>query len=152
VPVALAALPGEISVPGFDEAYRLHQLRHHESAVLVLCKLAGYGLLVLGAALLLFGPRQVLVHALRGPDCWESLLLAPQLPLIAGAALVAAVGWLQRRFDRRPLPVLAFFERGYLLQLDQALPAGQAMQIRHLGAGRFALALVPAEARQAATD
>ena len=143
VPLQLGALPCEISVPGFDEAYRLHQMNNHESALLVLVKLAGYALLALGAGLLLLGPRSVTVHALYGPTWWQSLLLTPQLPLIAGVLVVGAVGWLQRRVDRQPLPVLEFFERGYLLKLDQPPPAGQAMQIRHLGGARFALALLP---------
>lgn len=142
VPLRLDALPCEISVAGFDEAYRLHQMRNHESALLVLCKLGGYALLALGAALTLLGPRSVKVHALYGPTWWESLLLTPQLPLLAGVMLVGAVGWLQRRVDRQPLPVLEFFEQAYVLKLDQAPGAGLSMQIRHLGGARFALELV----------
>lgn len=140
--VELAALPGEYQVPGFEEAYRLHQMKNHESAVLILLKLAGYALIALGGLLLVFGPRSVSVSALYGPTLLQQLLMVPQLPLIIGIFSVTVVARLQTRFDRQPLPVLAFFDCHYLLQPDQPLPADQAMSIRYLGEGRLALRLV----------
>lgn len=142
VPLRLDALPCQVNVAGFDEAYRLHQMHNHESVLLILLKLFGYALLVLGVGLLLFAPKTLMVSALYGPTPWQRLLLAPQLPIIGGLLLVGVVGWLQQRLDRHPLSPLAFFERHYLLTLDQPLPAGQGMQMRHQGGACFALQLV----------
>src|SRR5690606_30038497 len=109
VPLTLAALPQDILVPGFGEAYATHQLRNHESVLLILLRLAGWALLVVGVLLVLFAPRTVMVHALYGPTVWQQVLLAPQLPVICGALILGLVRLLAPVMDRTPLSPLAFF-------------------------------------------
>lgn len=142
VPVELASLPGEIRVPGFAERYGLHQLRNHESALLVLVRLAGYGLIGVGVLLVLFAPKSLMVHALYGPTLMQKLLLTPELPLILGVLTVAGARFLGRGLDRTPLPVLEFFDKHYLLKLDQAPAPGQQVQIRYCNDDLFALSLL----------
>lgn len=141
LPLTLGALPQDIHVPGFAQAYARHQLRNHESVLLILLRLAGWALVVAGVLLVLFAPRTVMVHALYGPTAWQQLLLMPQLPVIGGVLILGLVRLLAPALDRSPLSALEFFERFYLLKLDQRLADDLCVKIRYLGGDAFAVAL-----------